>query len=107
MLVLELLGIEDPTVTERSFASHYMKNQGFLISHLSALRDAVGVNHPLYVALTQEKFEDFKHGIRDYETFDKRVSFLCGMHPRLGQSSRLAMLDDDTARFIIACAFYH
>jgi hypothetical protein len=103
--VLDILQIEDYSVLQRTYTCQDEQLRTFLNFHLPALREAVGVNHPLYVALTQEKFEDFRKGIRDYETLAHRVSFISGLHERLGQNSCVSMLGDDMIRCIVARAF--
>jgi hypothetical protein len=100
--VLEILGIDDYTVICRTYTCPDSQLNSFLNSTLPDLGDAVGVDHPLYVALTQQNFEDFRQGIMDYDTLACRLSFLCGLHD---QNSCVSLLDDDTVRLILARAF--
>jgi hypothetical protein len=64
---------------------------------LYALREVVGTDHPLFVAITQARLVDFKAGVDDFE---KRLFFACGLHPRLGAGSLVSMMDDELLQMI-------
>jgi len=105
--VFNILGIEDCNASCRTYTCPEYPIKKLFEFYLPELKEAVGSDHPLYVALTQQDFKDFRRGIEDYDTLADRLSFICGMHERLGQNSCVSMLGDDVVRLILARAFGH